>query len=63
MGLAICMAKKMAKNYIHVHDVNLHRSVQKLSVRKQYIFQQDDARPCMAKITKAWLCMKRVPVL
>ncbi|GBN48905.1 Transposable element Tcb1 transposase [Araneus ventricosus] len=52
-----------APDYIRVLEVNLRPPVQRLFDTKRYIFQQDNARPHTAKITKTWLRTKRVPVL
>ncbi|GBL81264.1 hypothetical protein AVEN_143589-1 [Araneus ventricosus] len=52
-----------APDYILVLEVNLRPSVQRMFGRKRYLFQQDNARPHTAKITKTWLRMKHAFVL
>ncbi|GBL73702.1 hypothetical protein AVEN_230693-1 [Araneus ventricosus] len=51
------------QSYIRVLELNIRPSVQRLLCRKLYLFQQDNARPHTAKITKTWLRTKCVPVL
>ncbi|GBN66773.1 Transposable element Tcb1 transposase [Araneus ventricosus] len=62
-NLHFCTGTIKAPDYIRVLEVNLRPSVQRLFGRKRYIFQQDNARPHTAKITKTWLRTKHVPVL
>ncbi|GBM65870.1 hypothetical protein AVEN_238808-1 [Araneus ventricosus] len=51
-NLHFCTGTINAVDYIRVLEVNLCPSVQRLFGRKRYIFQQDNARPHTAKITK-----------
>ncbi|GBM27705.1 Transposable element Tcb1 transposase [Araneus ventricosus] len=62
-NLHFCNGTIKAPDYIHVLEVNLRPSLQRLFGRKRYLFQQDNARPHTAEITKTWLRTKRVPVL
>ncbi|GBO00892.1 hypothetical protein AVEN_181191-1 [Araneus ventricosus] len=62
-NLHFCTGTIKAPDYIRVRDVNLGSSVQRLFDRKRYLFQQDDARPHTAQITKTWLRTKFVSVL
>ncbi|GBN13911.1 Transposable element Tcb1 transposase [Araneus ventricosus] len=62
-NLHFCNGTIMAPDYIRVLEVNLRPSLQRLFGRKRYLFQQDNAGPHTAKITKTWLRKKRVPVL
>ncbi|GBL89057.1 hypothetical protein AVEN_255198-1 [Araneus ventricosus] len=62
-NLNFCNGPIKAPDYIRILEVNLRPSLQRLFGRKLYFFQQDNARPHTAKITKTWLRTKRVPVL
>ncbi|GBM56625.1 Transposable element Tcb1 transposase, partial [Araneus ventricosus] len=62
-NLHFCNGTIKATDYIRVLEVNLRPSLQRLFGRKRYLFQQDNARPHTAKITKTWLRTKRVSVL
>ena len=52
-----------AVNYIEILNNNLLTSVPNLCRGKEYIFQKDGAPPHTAKITKAWLNGKDIPLL
>ena len=62
-NLHFCRDTINAQDYIHLLNINLQPSVQRLFGRKRYLFQHDNPRPHTAKLTQTWLMSKRVPIL
>lgn len=62
-NLHICKGTINAERYIEVLEQHMLPSRQRLFRGRPCIFQQDNARPHSAKVTKAWLHSKGVRVL